>query len=298
MEKAIILRSLLLQAGINAEVAAVIQDLNFDENIGDPAVIESFLVQVNPKKEERIYLSVSQKNDQSMLYNLDGKVVLVLNPAQESMRSFREKGMASAVSLEGQLNILDTARVSGVVTLAATGYRNPFLKLSRNESAVNTLLGGSLKAGSVSSSEFIKRSFEMTETKMVLGETAALKKYGNYLFFDLPYVTGGPDSWGLGLLNTARESALRLPYAFEEHYRFRIALPEGMVLASPQNRIEISNAAGKLVYDLNLDGDVVQVEKSLVVFSAFTELSNYAAFLELTQAWGLQHLKTLIFLAE
>ena len=86
---------MLKMANINACPVATVTNGWYSAEMGNPAVFDGYLVQVNPKETGRIYLSVNQKQSQNLIYDVQDKTMIQLDGAIESMRTFKEKPVAS-----------------------------------------------------------------------------------------------------------------------------------------------------------------------------------------------------------
>ncbi len=91
LEKAILLAEMLKLANINACPVATVPNGWYSREMGNLAVFDGYLVQVNPRETGRIYLSVNQKQSQNLIYDVSDKTLIQLDGAIESMRTFQEK---------------------------------------------------------------------------------------------------------------------------------------------------------------------------------------------------------------
>jgi hypothetical protein len=111
LEKAILLAEMLKLANISAFPVAAVTNGWYSTEMGNPAVFESFMVQVNPKETGRIYLSVNRKQTQNLIYDVQDKTLIQLDGAIESMRTFREKPNPNSLEMEGKIRLEDDKTV-------------------------------------------------------------------------------------------------------------------------------------------------------------------------------------------
>ena len=110
LEKAILLAEMLKKANINACPVAMVPNGWYNREMGNLSVFDGYLVQVNPRETGRIYLSVTQKQSQNLIYDVSDKTLIQLDGAIESMRTFQEKPVANSLQMEADLR-LETVRL-------------------------------------------------------------------------------------------------------------------------------------------------------------------------------------------
>ncbi len=295
LEKAILLSELLIQANINAEPVATIPANQFDLTHGNLMSFDNYLVQVNPKKYGRIYLSVNQKNEQNLIYNLKDYTVLVLDGTVESLRYFNEKPEKNSISLTGTLNLADTAQLNGSLKLLMEGYKNPYLKLKRDESGLKNYVTGGISAGHISVVEEIKLTQPHLEATLKIDRKQAFKKENDYLFVELPALTNGLDQWQPGLLSEKRDVPLKLPVTISESYSFELIVPAGYRMVNPKKLMELENSAGTVKISIEQKDNKVTVKRLISLENQVINPQDYSAFLELIHAWVDRNFRELVF---
>jgi len=286
LEKAVMLADALSRVNINAIPVVLLPASQFDPALGDPLQFEQFVVQVNPREMGRFYLSVTRKNEQNLIYSLEGLTVVPLNGAADKLVTFKEDGMKeNGISLTGDLSIADTALIKGSLTMELEGYKNPALKIYGNADAVKTYLSGNLGPSSVVTYETKKTNPEGTETKFQVEKKKPLVKTGGYYFLDLPVLNNGIAQYHLDASSDTREAPLKLGGDIEEEYTYTITLPDGWTLLNPKTRLTLSNEAGKLDLELQQKKNTVVFSKNLKVNERI-EAKDYREFLELIRTFG------------
>ena len=286
LEKAVMLSEMLIHAGINALPVALVPDYLFDKSMGNLLSFEHFAVQVNPRETDRFYLSVTQKNDQNLIYMLDEYTALQLDGAIESLRVFSDEVEEAdhEISLEGELTLTTDNLLTGALTAELEGRNNPYLKLTDSEDAAKGLLSGSLGAASVKSYAIKEMDQEESEVSYVIEARDAAKLAGGYYSLELPALGMDIRKYHLEAMSDMREEPLRLPQGIDEEYAFTITFPEDWKLITPETKLEIENEAGTLEISIQRKKNKVVIEKELELNRNITA-QQYAGFLELVRTW-------------
>jgi hypothetical protein len=286
LEKAIMLSDMLVKANISALPVAMVPNNEYDRAIGNLLSFEKFYVQVNPKETGRFYLSVTNKNDQNLIYELEDYTALQLDGAIESLRTFSKEAKEpdNEISLEGDIDLSNQGMLTGSLKMELEGKLNPYLKVLGNEDAMKGYLSGGINSSAIKTFKVKELNQETSLVEFILEKEYQMNEIGGYFFFDLPALSIDMRQYRIEGMNDTRDEPLKLPVSIDEEYSFTISIPDGWELISPEADIEIKNDVGK--FDV-----VIQKKKSKIVVSKDIEINQeitpqqYEGFLFLVRSW-------------
>ncbi len=291
MEKAILLNTLLIKANISSTPVAVIPTQYYDEEHGNLLLFEDYLLQVNPKKYGRWYLSPIKVDGQNLSYELGGKTMLVLDGAIESLKTYEEKDSRSVVRFGGTLSFADDKTVKGEGLLELTNQSNPYLSLYQDSTRVK----GMLSEAKVDEFEYRTMNESRTVAELKLDCTGSLKTLSTYHFWTIPESRNGTNSWHISYLPDERETDFLVPEILYERYEYSLAMPGNYVLVSPTNVVDIDNDYCKVKITLTKINTEVVIIRELEIKERIIPAASYAEFKSVMDAWLNDRYRTLIF---
>jgi hypothetical protein len=284
LEKSILLVALIRTAKINAEPIAVMPSALFDENIGSLISVD-FLVQANPRELEQMILSPVESGSQNLIYSLNGKTTMVLNPEKPARTSVNEKFENMAI-MSADLKFDDSLKFKGTAELAIYERANPFYKLKNDSTSVKQFIGGGLSTGDIKSFKLINAAQTRSNINYEIEGKKPLRNQANYYFFDLPLCKNGSDSWHIGSLSSERVTSFEIPFPVNEQYSFTIDLPHEMQLVNPIELTEMKTDFGELILFMSQEGKKITVKKMLKVSVTNIPVSEYKAFKQMMDLWN------------
>ncbi len=295
LEKSILLARMLAHAGIKAIPVAVMPASLYDDRMGDILLFKDFMVQANPKKYDRMYLSSTKTDDRNALFNMDDKAVIGLDPNVETLRVIREKPARNSMVMEGTWTINDTASVSGSYNIEMTDYGNPYFKLTRDSTAVNKLLTSTSFTGkprALTTHEATGRKL-----KAALGSELqdAEASYEGYYIYELPAFAKGIDSWHLGSMSDSRETPMKLPFPLQEEYVFTVKAPSGFTLVNDLAAVAVKNSIGTVTISIARDKDQYTVTRKIEISQTGIGPEVYGDLRQLLDSWYEGRLRKLVF---
>ena len=301
LEKAILLSEMLKAANINACPVATVPNGWYSSEMGNPAVFDGYLVQVNPKETGRIYLSVNQKQAQNLMYDVQDKTMIQLDGAIESMRTFKEKPVACKLGMEAKLRLGDVETVGhgdketggledeetvgGEVEMEMEGIVNPYYRLRKDSSYVKTMLAGDISSANIEKIERNKLSELKSEYEITTVPLSIKTDYQGYIFFDLPRFKNGFDSWNLVQFTGSGDTPVRLDFPLTENYEHEVVLPSDYSLFTPPVEISIKNDLGDLYISISQSGQTVKIDRSWTLFHDVITSDMMDEFKEMILAW-------------
>jgi hypothetical protein len=285
LEKAILLAEMLKIANINACAVATVPNGWYSRDLGSLAVFDGYMVQVNPRETGRIYLSVTQKQSQNLIYDVLDKTLIQLDEAIESMRTFQEKPETNLLQMEAKLRLYDDKTVSGKMELEMEGIMNPYFKLRKDSSHVKTLLAGDISAAQVDKSEIKQLSELKTKALLTTIPITIKTDYNGFVFFELPRYKTGFDAWNLGQFSASGTTPVKLDYHLWENYKYQVEIPSGYTLFTPPVDLEIKNMLGELKIHISQSGQTVTIIRSYENSHDVITSENMDEFRSMLTAW-------------
>ncbi|MCK9401497.1 MAG: DUF3857 domain-containing protein [Bacteroidales bacterium] len=285
LEKAILLSEMLKMANINACPVATVPNGWFSREMGNLAVFDSYLVQVNPKETGRIYLSVIQKQSQNLIYDVLDKTLIQLDGAIESMRTFQEKPQTNLLQMEAKIRLYDDKTVGGEMELELEGIVNPYFRLRKDSSYVKNLLAGDITSAQIDKTE-LKQLSELKSKSLITTIPIIIKTdYNGFVFFELPRYKTGFDAWNLGQFSGSGTTPVKLDYQLWENYKYKIEIPAEYELFTPPVDLEIKNVLGELKIHISQSGQTVTIVRSFENSHDVITSDNMDEFRSMLTAW-------------
>jgi hypothetical protein len=285
IEKTVLLVALLREAGIHAEAVAVMPTQFSDKSIGCISAFHEYLVQVNPKEKEQMYISATQSTSQNMVYSLDGNTTLVLS-ANKFFSDPISELFENQVITKGAFILDDSMKITGNIEMLLTEKLNPYYKLNADYTSVKSLIGGGLSSADMSSTDIINTAQYRSLVKMKIETKAPIKNHANYYFWELPMNKQGTQNWHLSYLNSERIADFKLPEVINEQYSYEITLPANTELLNPVALTEIKKDFGELVVSTVQEGDKVTVKRMLKITRKEISTLQYKDFKQMYDLWN------------
>ena len=287
-EKAVLMAALLRKAGINAVPVITFPARFYDENVGSLYLINEYLVQVNPRETEQLYLSPTSISSQNLIYLAAGYTVIALN-ADKPLRVEKIGAQENILSFSGSVTFDDSLKMSGSAELLLTNRINPYFELMKDSAYAKRLV-----SGKVSSFELKNLSQTRATATYKFENEKHLKGNAGYYTFRLPECNKGSGSWGVRYLTSKRETPLEIPFTINESYELTVALPEGSKILNPVKKIEMKDSFGEMMIEISQSGNKVTVKRSLKITNKTIAVSSYKKFKEMMDLWNEKKFRELI----
>ena len=286
LEKAILLAGMLKLANINACPVSTVTNGWYSAEMGNPAVFDGYLVQVNPKETGRIYLSVNQKQSQNLIYDLQDKTMIQLDGAIESMRTFKEKGAENVLEMEVEIGLGEEEKGGqGDLEVEMAGICNPYFKLMNDSSHVKNMIAGDFASSSIKT---IKED-QLAELKssyiITSHQSPVTSNLNGFIYLDLPRFKTGFDAWNLLQFTSEGNTPVRLDFPLKEEYSYEITLPSEYSLFTPSTEINIKNDVGEINISISQSGSKVKIKRSFELFKDVISSDKMEEFKEMIVAW-------------
>jgi hypothetical protein len=293
-EKAILLVTLLREAGMGAELVAVIRKSLFDQKIGSLIDMEDMIVKVIPKTIDPIYLSVTTLNPQNLKYGLPERVLVSLRPGEKTAVLQTEE-YRNIITFDANLTIGDKREISGEIAATFLNNCDPWLALLRDKNKLKSFFSGGLSSSDLKDQKVITTGPDESFTRCTVQKEKPFHKDTNYYGFSLPYLTNGIESFGIKLLPKTRVASLEIPYLIEESYNMTFTIPDDLKLFSSSKKVELTNKAGTFIFEIKPGGKNVQVKRSIRLSKRIIDPSEYADFKALMDYWNSELFRKVVF---
>ncbi len=285
LEKTLLLVTMLRDAGFNAIPVAVIPGKYYNKDMGNLLVINNYLVRVSVKGYDYYYISATGWEDHNLKYDLPGNVMLQLDAAIESLRTFTEKQEVSEIEMGTGFVIEDPSILNGSANLEINNALYPFLELIKDSTKVKSFMSGPISSSNIKEFKFDK----MSENKADIGYEFQKKKPLNIEsgidFLDLPYYKYGVESWHLDKLSAQRTVPFELSFPISEKYHHTIVIPDEQECVNPEKKINIKNEAGELIIEIKKAGDEVVISREIELPEKIIPVTAYDDFRTLMLNW-------------
>lgn len=298
LEKAILLSRMLVAVGINAFPVATVPNGWFSKEMGNLAEFDGYMVQVNPHKMGKLYLSVNQKQSQNLVYEVLDKTMIQLDPNLETMRTFQEKPEMNLLKMDAELTLSVDKKISGSIELRAESFMNPYFKIFRDSSYVKSIITGDIAASQMSKPEYKTLSELKTNAEIEVSAAPIKTDLSGYLFFELPRYRTGFDSWGLYQFTTSGNTPVKFEHHLWEEYSYKITIPDGYTLFTPPVDLYIKNLLGVLSIRISQKGNEITIFREFELSHNVLTSSDMDEFREMAKAWENGNWRKIVFKAK
>ena len=291
-EKAILLTSLLKEAGIVAEMAGVVKTSVFDESVGNLLDLEDFIVIARAKELEPIYLSVNTLNPQSLKYGLPGRELVFLRPGEKT-EAVKMEEYKNRINLSSKLTINDKKQIEGEVAGTFINNAAPWLTQLRDQVKMKNFFTGGVTSSDLKELKVITIGPIEGFARYSVVKEKPFREDSLFYFYMLPAVSSGIDSWGIKLLPADRTTPFEIPAVTEENYELTL-LTGPLTLFSSGKKTEISNNCGSFLYEVKQDGDKLVIKKNLFFTKRIINPEDYAGFKSLMDNWNSNNTREIV----
>jgi hypothetical protein len=219
-----------------------------------------------------LWLSAASLNGQDLSRTMPGKVFVVFAEGGR-ITEIRTGTQEAVASLSGNLFINEKNEVNGEVTASLSGPVNPSYTLQRDKEKARQWISGGVGRQDIKEVKLSQPGPEASKFTFQVQKENAQKKDTMLRTLTLPYLSNGNESVDLTL-----------------------TVPEGYELLSPEDEVNITNAAGSCRFEVKREAGKIIVNKELKISQRIIEPKNYAAFKSLMDNWNAPHQKEVVFI--
>lgn len=292
-EKTILMAALLREAGINANPVMVVPTKVYEEENGCLLLAERFLLQVNPKEKEQMYISAVKSSSQNMVYSLNEKTILLFEPTKNYVESVDEK-FENKVITNGDIVFADDFTFAGKMETSLSERTNPYYSFQKDSTYAKKLITGGISSKDIIETEIINSAQFRTLAKMTVTAKKPVKNQGDYYFWDIPGNKSGAGSWNLTYLNSERNTPYEIPFVLDEQYSYSVTVPANVQLVNQVELTERKTDFGKMVLSTTQNGNNIIIKRMLVLNRTLITTEEYPAFKEMMDVWNEKNFRKLI----
>jgi hypothetical protein len=295
IEKAVLLTALLRHAGYEAIPVGVIPDRLFDRDASNMMSFSDILVQVSTKNNGLIYLSpVShQKNDYK--YHLADQTVVVIDPNIESLKTYEPESRKNGLAVEGSFEIDEEQNMKGIMEAKFMEGINPYFQLIDNQKKIKDLMRPGFTSKNITSFEMQETTEALTKVEYQVENSNIFKTQENYMMWQFPQSSQGFGSFKISQLSEKREASLAIDLPLKESYHYSLIIPEGMVLVTPEVKIEAKNSIGLAKIEVEAKGNEIKLIRSIEFNKSVIKPVDYKDFKELVDVWLNSRYTSIVF---
>jgi hypothetical protein len=284
-EKTILMTTILREAGINANPAFVVPTNLYAEDNGCLPIAEAFLLQVNPREKEQMYLSAVKATEQNLIYGLSGRTILLVDPARQFSETISET-FTNKVITSGDFVINDDFTYAGKLEISLTEKCNPYYSFLSDSAHAKNLITGGISGKDIATAEILNSAQFRTLAQLTVNAKKAAREQAGYTFWEIPVNKMGMEDWRISYLDFDRSDPFSVPFTLDEEYSFSITLPQNTELVNPVELTEIKTDFGNLVLSTQQQDNVVTVKRMLVINRQVITPEDYADFKAMTDLWN------------
>ncbi len=294
LEKALLLSALLKKANISATPLAIIPDLLFDIQMDDLLSFQQFAIMLDLENYGDVIISSNKTNDQNLVFDLADQTLLILDQDFISPDVFSVEKRTNKIVATAMFDLNDSG-LSGNMNLELAGAANPYFLMSKDTSAIKSLVKGGVSSKDIESFTQVQLSQDISRSLLEINKGEPFEKLHNYLSFELPYIKGGVHDWHFTVLTDERTSSLEIPETVHEKYEYTLTFPDDLKLVTQSENIEIINDAGYVLIQFEeTDGRLV-VTREIKFTEKIIDTNIYDGFREIMNAWNNVNFQKLLF---
>ncbi len=292
-EKTILMTTILREAGINANPVFVVPANLYNEENGCLQLAEAFLLQVNPREKEQMYISAVKAADQNLIYGLTGKTILLVDPSRQFTETISET-FDNKVITSGDFVINNDFTYAGKLEISLTEKCNPYYSFLSDSTHAKKLFTGGISSKDIVSTEVLNSAQFRTLAGLTVNSEKAAREQAGYVFWEIPVNKMGMEDWHITYLDQERTAPFSTPFTLDEEYSYSITLPSNAELVNPLELTEMTTDFGKLVLSTRQKDNKVTVKRMLVIKQQIITPEAYPEFKAMIDLWNEKNHRQLV----
>lgn len=267
-EKVVLLTAMLKLAGFNAQTVVAGYSHNFNKEVGFPGSFDKYWVKVEFEGESRFLSAIDDHSD------VPGNRLPISLADDISKISFESVIKPEFKStLTADISLTNDAKLTGSAVLTMNHF---------NDS--KGLLTGI--PASAFSAEKTSKDKDATSHSIKLTNPNLAEKVDGFFFLSLPRIAQGISAVGIGDLPLSRVTAIELPCSYNESYTFTFAIPKGLKIIAPADKMAIENSLGLCsIESVEKDGKYI-ITKKIIINKAIIPAESYNDFRQIMSLWA------------
>ena len=295
VEKAALLALLFREAGIDAQINAVVRTVNKANDNGSLADIEDFTVLANFKEEGRWVFSVTSMNSVNLLHVLPGRSFIGFPVDNKKPLITAAENPRQKIHVEGTFIVSSDPKMTGEISFYFEGSVYPYAGLKSDKQKLKSGLSGCLTGRDLKEEKKSVVNVTNGFQSFIAQSDKPFRKDSNYYTMIIPYMNQGIDSWGIKTLSGKRATAFELSATAEEKYAYSFTLPEGLKLFSTPRKVTMSNKAGTFTWELKTEQGKMSLTREISLGERILSPEQYQDFKVLMDLWNNPRLREVVF---
>ncbi len=284
-EKAVLFTAMLRSQNIQSEPVAVVAEQFYAKKVTSPELIEHFLVKVSITGMDPIFLSPTQPGQQDLRYSLSGNRIISMVPGKKQTSEVIGEPK-NILALSGNLKLNKDLNLDGNLNLELGCWLNPWLELQKDNNYESTLLSKAFGNGEIADVIKGKTDIDLSSFSFHVAAGSFTSEKAGHVFFKLPSVPFGSDSWHMTELVSSRTEPLEIPFPINEAYDLFVTLPEGMAMITPAAKLDMTNEFGSIEISISVEGQQLHIIRKLNITNTMVPVEKYDTFRTMINAWN------------
>ncbi len=294
-DKAILLTSLLKEAGLKAYPVFVSRNSEFCDSIASMTQFTKCIVVCSIDGVNN-YLSPmkSQKNNMEAL--LAGKTLFRLSKGMKmfiQIKSANYKTNKQLMTIDLKLD--DELKLSGNGCFTYKGIYNSYYKIFENNDYINTMIDPCFELLKTKNNNLCVLSQQKTVVNTELSMNKELEEKNAYIYWKIPSFSVGYENSEIHTNISNRTTPLDLHQPYMECYEIELLLPENVNMLTPQKKIFFRKDFGKVSFELKEINNVIILKKCLQIKKSIISVEDYSDFKKMIMIWSDDHYSELLF---
>jgi hypothetical protein len=284
-EKAVLLTAMLRSQNIQSEPVVVLAEQFYTKKVASPALIEHVLVKVSIPGMDPIFLSPIHSDQQDERYTLAGKRIITLVPGKKQPSEVIGEPK-NILALTGNLKLNNDMNLEGNLNLELGCRLNPWLELQKDNNYESTLLSDEFGNGEITDVIKGKTDIDLSSFSFKATSGSFASEKAGHIFFKIPSIPSGSDSWHMTELVSSRSEPLEIPFPINELYDLFLTLPEGMAMINPAAKLEMNNEFGSIEISISDEGRHLHIIRKLNIAHTMVPVEKYDTFRTMINTWN------------
>ncbi len=284
LEKILLLNEFIKYAGIESKIILAIPSAIYNDQTGNLKGFGHYYIMVHINGED-IIISTNPGQANNLAFDIKNDVIIDIEANSIKLPDFISE-VESAFMAKGDFQINESGNISGKINVSVSGINNPYINYIDDGENAKDVVASLFSSSSITDFNVIKFDNKQSKVNARIEDKEIWKNQDTYYFIEIPASSYGIKGEHLRTLLNERQTPLKLSNSINESYDFKISIPEGFSLVSPNIKKELSNETGSVIIEISLSDKAIHVIKSLKINKQEITPSEYSGFKNLMDLWN------------
>lgn len=298
-DKALLLTSVLLDAGYKAKIALVPSPGNIAMAVPSLSSFQSACVVLDDVADSPLVLFLDQGQHRMAQDVWPGKALLLLKSEGHEWLDLPASGSAeNRLTVDANLKLDDQGNVAGNAVVSASGYPYPYFDLLSNDAQkkwLNSVLDPLFGKVTILKSTPVRMMLRQGEFVIEFQRTDFLKAIPDAGLLNFSGLESVFSRWSVSTVLTKRFLPLQLPASLQETIELTISLPPDLKLVSLPQHFSMNDSGYQFDLRLVQNERDVQLYRSFIIPDRAVSPLEYPEFRKMVALLNSKNLNTLIF---